>query len=70
MDAINPKSWSPSWTSPGDYFLKEIKNQAEVLEIKAMSNILINHLHGLLLKGFDNQDAYPLHVVIATFSCK
>lgn len=33
-----------------------------------MSNILINNLHDLLLKGFDNQDAYSLHVVIITFS--
>lgn len=45
-----------------------IKNQTNVLEIKVMSNILINNLHDLLLKGFDNQDAYSLHVVIITFS--
>lgn len=51
-------------------FFKKIKNQKNVLEIKVMSNILIKHLHDLLLKGFDNQDAYILHVVIITFSRK
>lgn len=35
-----------------------------------MSDILINHLHDLLFRGFDNQDAYTLHVVIITFSRK
>lgn len=54
-------------------FLKKNKNKKSQIcfgNKTVTSNILINHLRGLLLKGFDNQDAYTSHVVIITFSRK
>lgn len=54
----------------GIFLSKNKINQTNVLELKVISCILINHLHDLLLKGFDNKDAYSLPVVVITFSHK
>lgn len=54
----------------GIFLSKNKINQINVLELKVIPYILINHLHHLLLKGFDNQDAYSLLVVVVAFSHK
>lgn len=40
----------------GIFLSKNKINQTNVLELKVISYILINHLNNLLLKGFGNQD--------------
>lgn len=54
----------------GIFLSKNKINQTNVLELKVIPYILINHLHDLLLRGFDNHDAYSLLVVVVTFSHK
>lgn len=49
---------------------KNLKSEKCFGNKTVMSNTLINHLHDLPLKDFDNQDVYTLHVVIITFSHK
>lgn len=54
----------------GIFVKKKKKSEKHFGKKTVTSNVLINHLHDLPLKGFDCQDVYTLHVVILTFPHK